>query len=86
MLAPKLIAMRFPHKVTILDVRGQGFWGVRAVAQAVAPHGVNPENVLSCYHNRNTGRQNVSVHFLTEKLRDEALDFIDETFRHYRVH
>lgn len=85
-MTPKLIAMRFPHKVTILDVRGQGFNGVRAVARAVEPIRVRPENVMSCYFNQNTGRQNVNIHFLSERLRVEALDFIDETFRHYRVH
>lgn len=84
-MTPMQIALRFPHKVTILDVRGQGFSGVRAVARALEPH-VNPQNVLTSYRNMNTGRQNVSVHFLTAKLRDEALDLVDEKFRHYRVH
>jgi len=85
LMTPKLIAIRFPVIVTILDIRNQGFRGVRAVARELFPH-VEPDKVLGSYYNQNTGRQNVSVHFLNEFIREQHLDLIDEKFRHYRVH
>lgn len=81
---PAIIAMRYPHKVTLLDVRKQGYRGVAACARALAPH-IEPQFVIGSYFNERTNRMNVNVHFLTEKMRDEALDLIDEKFRHYRV-
>lgn len=83
-LTPKIMAMRFPYRVVILDVRNQGFRGLRAVAHELFP-AIPPDRILSSYHNKNTGTQNVSVHFLTEDFRAQGLDLIDEKFRHYRV-
>lgn len=75
---------RFPFRVTLLDVRAQGYTGVRSIERAFRP---DPSEcrVVPNYYNRRTRRCNIDLCFVHEKAREAALDRIDQLFRSYRV-
>jgi len=76
-----MLAIRHPHTITIRDA---GEFTRRAICRILYPV-VHPDLVFVAYRNQNTGRKTFKLHFRTEKDREQALDLVDEKFRHFSV-